>query len=79
MSVSDWLLRFEWWLDQTARGRLGGVGVLLVVAVAGLGVASWLALAGGAPAHPRWARRRLLAILGGAARRAAAATTFSLR
>ena len=78
MSVSDWLLRFEWWLDQTARGRLGGVGVLLVVAVAGLGVASWLALTGGAPAHPSWARRRL-AILAGALRRAAATTTISWR
>ncbi len=69
MTVYDWLLRFEWWLDQTARGCLGGVGVLLVVAVAGLGVASWLALTGGAPAHPSWARWRL-AILAGALRRA---------
>ena len=75
MTLYAWLLRFEWWLDQTARGCLGGVGVLLVFAVAGLGVASWIALTCGAPLKSSWSRR-MLAIMASALRRAAAATTF---
>ncbi len=75
MSLYGWVLRFEWWLDQTARGRLGGAGVLLVFAVVCLGVASWIALTSGAPRKPSWSRR-MVAVRASALRRAAAVTTF---